>query len=124
MDAIAAEAQIQDYTANIKTEPINFEVDVVAIRGYQMFAISCTTSKEMSLVKSKLFEAYVRARQMGGDEARIALICCSDEPAQVEKQMASELQYEGRIRVFGQPDLPNIGQRLKNWILEQSNGGR
>lgn len=111
-------------TKNIETTLTKFEVDIVAIRGYQMFAISCTTSDNMYLLKSKLFEAYVRARQMGGDEARIALVCCSDKPEQVEQQMASELQYEGRIRVFGQQDLPNIGDRLKNWILEQSNGGR
>jgi hypothetical protein len=124
MDAIAAEAQIQDYTANIETEPINFEVDVVAIRGYQMFAISCTTSKNKGLVKSKLFEAYVRARQMGGDEARIALVCCSDDPAKVQSEMQQTLGDNGRIRVFGQSDLPDIGNKLKQWILDQSKGAR
>ena len=124
MHAIAAEVQVHDYTANIKTEPINFEVDIVAIRGYQMFVISCTTSDKKKLLKSKLFEAYVRARQMGGDEARIALVCCSNKPGEVQNDMQQTLGNDGRIRVFGQQDLPNIGQRLKNWILEQSNGGR
>jgi hypothetical protein len=124
MHAIATEVQVHDYTANIKTKPTDFEVDIVAIRGYQMFAISCTTSKNKGLVKSKLFEAYVRARQMGGDEARIALVCCSDDPAKVQSEMQQTLGDNGRIRVFGQSDLPDIGNKLKQWILDQSKGAR
>lgn len=121
---ISRSAHINDFAANIETTGTKFEVDIVAIRGYQMFAISCTTSDKKGLVKSKLFEAYVRARQMGGDEARIALVCCSSEPAKVQRELQQTLGDDGRIRVFGQSDLPDIGNRLKQWILDQSKGAR
>lgn len=52
----------------------DFELDIVAVRGYQLFLISCTTSTSMSLCKEKGFEAYFRAKQIGGDEARVILI--------------------------------------------------
>jgi hypothetical protein len=130
MHLISKDVKVHQVAGSIKTQKLNggnekdFEVDIVAIRGYQMFAISCTTSSDERLLKSKLFEVYVRARQMGGDEARIALVCCSDKPEQVQSEMEKDLQYEDRIVVFGRQDLPDIGDKLKYWILEQSNGGR
>ncbi len=59
-----------------------FELDIVAMKGYQLFAISCSTDSGKSMLKLKLFEAYVRARQLGGDEAKIGMVCCapSDNP--------------------------------------------
>jgi hypothetical protein len=127
MQSISTEVGVHQVGGSIETNKSGsekFEVDIVAIRGYQMFAVSCTTTSEKHLLKSKLFEVYVRARQMGGDEARIALVCCSDNPGQIQSEMAKDLQYEDRIVVFGGQDLPDIGDKLKYWILEQSNGGR
>jgi hypothetical protein len=121
---ISQSAHINDFSKNIEITGTKFEVDIIAIRGYQMFAISCTTSDKKDLLKLKLFEAYVRARQMGGDEARIALVCCSDDPAKVQSEMQQTLGDNGRIRVFGQSDLPDIGNKLKQWILDQSKGAR
>src|SRR5216684_6429546 len=74
----ATDCHIHDCGMNLATtsEGQSFEFDVAAMRGYQLFALSCTTSAEKGLCKHKLFEAYVRARQMGGDEARVALVCC------------------------------------------------
>jgi hypothetical protein len=52
-----------------------FEIDVVARRGYQLFALSCTLDSRVKECKMKLFEIAHRARQLGGDEARIGLVC-------------------------------------------------
>ena len=76
---ITDQNSIKDYGLNFKV-PLpgtqqGFEFDVAFTRGYQLFAISVSTTSIRELCKLKLFEAYLRARQMGGDEARVALIC-------------------------------------------------
>jgi hypothetical protein len=119
---------------NVETKDPRFDVDVVAIRGYQLFAFSCGTASnargEKSELKRKLFEVYFRARQIGGDEARVALICCTDDAIPLENEVRRDidaLQAEGatgrkekRIRVFGRGDLPDLGQELESWITAQS----
>lgn len=100
-----------------------FQFDVVAIRGYQLFAFSCTTEgMDRGLLKHKLFEAYVRTRQMGGDEACVALVCCmnQEEADRLEDEMRRDISPEGRIRVFGREHLVNLTGHIENWVREQS----
>lgn len=52
-----------------------FEIDIVLLRGHRLYVISCTTDTKIGLCKSKLFEVTMRARQLGGDLARSALVC-------------------------------------------------
>lgn len=107
-----------------------FQFDVVAIRGYQLFAFSCTTESAREgggrgLLKHKLFEAYVRARQMGGDEACAALVCCmSQEKAdELEAEVCREISPEGGMRVFGRESLANLGENIADWVRQQSKEG-
>lgn len=101
---------------------VQFEIDVLAMRGYQLFALSCSTASKKDILKLKLFEAAHRARQLGGDEACVGLICCAERPDAVEKEMSSVFgsDGEGRIRVFGRTDLADLSGRLSEWILSQS----
>lgn len=84
-----------------KTAPF-FEVDVFALRGYQLFAVSCTTDVKKKPCKQKLFEIVHRAKQLGGDEARIGLVCMA-EPNTVN-EIENELK-EDHVRVFGKGSL-------------------
>lgn len=78
-----------------------FEFDVAATRGYRLFALSCTTSGDIRLCKGKLFEAYHRARQMGGDEARVALLCAHEKPDDLLRTFRREyLSAEGAVHIF------------------------
>jgi hypothetical protein len=113
---------IHQSAQNVETKEVHFDVDVVALRGYQLFAFSCSTDDSKPLLKQKLFEAYVRARQLGGDEARIALVCCYKRPEVIEQEIRYGVDPEGRIRIFGQPQLTNLGAHLADWIQEQSKG--
>jgi hypothetical protein len=97
-----------------KTYP-KFEFDVAFILGYQLFAISCTTTHSKSLCKQKLFEAYIRARQLGGDEARVALVCCYDKPAVLEQELINTIA-DPKIKVFGREDLPKLASKICKWI--------
>ncbi|MBD1821815.1 DUF1887 family protein [Cyanobacteria bacterium FACHB-DQ100] len=94
-----------------------FEFDVAFMRHYQLFAISCTTTGKRSLCKQKLIEANLRARQLGGAEARVALVCCHQYP----DSLRSELEVATRnrkIAVFGRSDLPDLGQKIVNWVKQ------
>lgn len=103
---------IPDNTNNDK-----FEFDVAFMRNYQLFALSCTTDTEPGLCKLKLFEAYRRARQMGGDEARVALVCCYDKPEKIKKGFMSQIPND-KVNVFGLGDLTDLSEKLKTWIQE------
>jgi Domain of unknown function (DUF1887) len=107
-----------------QTDSSKFEVDVLFTRGYQLFAVSCTTSDNRGLCKSKLFEAYIRAQQLGGAEARVALVCCADpvDTAALKTQIVNIFTPIGlepddyRIEVFGREDLPNLSAKISQWI--------
>ncbi|MCC7493719.1 MAG: hypothetical protein IT204_15295 [Fimbriimonadaceae bacterium] len=92
-----------------------FEIDVLALRGYQLHAFSCTTSAVKPLCKQKLFEARLRASQLGGDEARVCLVCASDEPAVIRREVANTMGDDRLVTVCGAADLPRFGA----WYAEQ-----
>jgi hypothetical protein len=92
-----------------------FEFDAAFMRDYQLFAISCTTSAVRSLCKSKLLEASVRAKQLGGSEARIALVCCNDKPGSLKEELESD-RRNPKVTVFGRKDLPFLSEKICEWV--------
>jgi hypothetical protein len=92
-----------------------FEFDVAFRRRYQLFALSCTTAIYPNTCKEKLFEAYVRARQLGGAESKVALVCLHNSPKSLEKQMKI-LTQDNKIAVFGSNHLLNLSQNITKWI--------
>lgn len=100
-------------SANTRRE--RFEFDVAFIKGYQLFAISCTTSSIKSRCKQKLFEAHLRARQLGGDESRVALVCCFDRPEWIKDEVRFAIP-DKKIEVFGWQDLTNLADDIADWI--------
>lgn len=109
----------ENYSVDLKIKKPRrhkFQLDVAAIRGYQLFALSCMASDRKEKCTEHLFEAYVRARQMGGDEARIGLVCCYHDPAALQQEIEETWFTEGRVKVFGVQDLPNLPARLKEWF--------
>ncbi len=108
-------------------ERTQLEIDVVVVRGYRSYFLSCTTSGEKSLCKSKLFEVATRARQLGGDLARAALVCLakSDTASALQKDIEDMWGASNTPQVFGLEDVrcwsdcgdkqPNLS-RLKEWL--------
>ena len=91
----------------------HFELDVVAVLGYQIFVVSCTVDPGHDRIKQKGMEAILRARQLGGDEARAIVLCSTDpntaklieDELKDEMGSASEpLQVWGRNRWRGLPN--------------------
>lgn len=92
------------------------ELDVAAMRGYQLFAISCINSDKPDKAKEHLMELFVRARQMGGDEARFALVCYVQDAKGLQREVEQTWDAQGKIRVFGQSDVPALAGRLQDWF--------
>lgn len=74
------------------------------------------------IVKEKLFEAYVRGQQLGGDEAKIGVVCFASEtnpkasPERIRKDIEEEWHLENKFRVFGAEQIPNLSMYLKEWL--------
>ncbi|HWO26216.1 MAG TPA: hypothetical protein VNO30_46130 [Kofleriaceae bacterium] len=107
-----------------RPSPAEFEIDVALVRGHRLYVISCTTAQKKGLCKSKLFEVAMRARQMGGDLARSALVCLAEDSSTVRADIASIWDAPNVPRVFGVMDLrewagdsstPNTGS-LEEWL--------
>ncbi|RDD30896.1 hypothetical protein CR161_09395 [Prosthecochloris sp. ZM] len=114
-----------------RTNTRRFEIDVAFVRGCKLYVISCTTHTKMPLCKSKLFEVAIRARQLGGDLARSALVCLlhgsnddGDYVHQLRYDAADIWKASNTPSVFGLDDLrewagingPADVGGLKKWI--------
>ncbi|HNV93074.1 MAG TPA: hypothetical protein PKM80_03850 [Candidatus Cloacimonas sp.] len=98
-----------------------YQVDIVAIYGYQLTLISVTTHKTKPLCKLKAFEAITRATQLGGEEAKTILISRTDEPDNLQRDVE---KYIGTLvpnfRAFGETQLKDksIFPAIINYIKE------
>ncbi len=115
------ESRIHDIGMGIrpKNEPDSpeYDIDIGVMQGYRLYAISCTTDADPGMCKLKLFEAYIRARNMAGDEACVGLVCMADKPENLQRQVVRSWDAEGKVRVFGRQDLPNLIDRMAEWFI-------
>ncbi|GAB4213083.1 MAG: hypothetical protein OHK0012_08540 [Synechococcales cyanobacterium] len=124
--AIAERCELHDYGRTLQIQRTvlpswdpypQFEVDIAFVKGYQLFVISCTTSYKKAICKQKLLEVYQRARQLGGSEARIGLVCRHNRPGIIQQELEL-LGKNEKIRVFGTPDWEKLPDNLANWIID------
>lgn len=97
-------------------DPYEFQFDVAVMRHYQLVAISCLLSADIDRCKEHLLECYVRARQLGGDEAQVALVCAYGRPKEIECKLASIWGASTHIKVFGAPHLSDLETHLYDWL--------
>ncbi|HOV91202.1 MAG TPA: hypothetical protein PKW07_10900 [Syntrophorhabdaceae bacterium] len=97
-----------------------FEIDVIALRGYQLIGISCTTADILSLCKSKGFEILLRTRQIGGDEAKAVLVTRlpEDKVVILQASLIADTAGSDNILVLGNKDLKReqLIERFKDFI--------
>jgi Domain of unknown function (DUF1887)/CRISPR-associated protein (Cas_Cas02710) len=119
---VAKECEIHDHILGAQFNNNKFELDVAVLKGYELFVISCTTMDKKAAVKQKLFEAYVRGQQLGGDEAKIGVVCFASEtssdarPERIRKEIEEEWHLDDKFRVFGAEQIPNLSMHLKEWL--------
>ena len=108
-----------------------FEIDVLSARGHRLYALACTTDATTHICKSKLFEVALRARQVGGDLARSALVSLmpasrgnSHPVLAVQQDLESVWMAPDVPHVFGLDSLalwagegrPRNIEALRNWL--------
>ncbi len=112
-----------------------FEIDLSLVQGHRLFVISCTSTmkkdKALNECKNRLFEAATRARQLGGDLARVALICLlggRDQNGLYIDQLKNDMESLWKVpnppQVFGPDDVrtweglngPKSYRSLKRWF--------
>lgn len=109
----------------------DFEVDIALVKGHRLYVISCTQKKKLSVCKQKLFEVATRARHLGGDLARSALVCLlegGDNKGPYVDQLRNDIAdiwgATNTPEAFGLDDLkewegvngkPNLNT-LRNWL--------
>jgi hypothetical protein len=84
--------------------------------GYRLFAISAMNTTDGQKAKDHLMEIFVRARQIGGDEAHFGLVCRIEDPASLQENVEETWDATGKIRVFGRDQLPDLANELREWI--------
>jgi len=92
-----------------------FELDIFIIRGYQLFGISITTSRDKHICKSKGFEVIHRVEQIGGMESKAIVIYARDKNEAEELQKDLSFGYgtpEDKFEVFCKDDFRNIENKI------------
>lgn len=91
---------------------LDFQLDLLLIKGYQLIGISCTTSKHKSTCKTKGFEIFFRTKQIGGQEAKSILITT------MEKSDIFLLSQELKIETGGSQNILILGkEHIRDKIL-------
>ncbi len=115
-------AQALDYAPRVKdlrgttSGKQEFQIDVAVMRGYQLFVLSCKATANRRYAKLGLMEAFARARQMGGEEARAALVTTYHDPDALAQEFATDWGASKRVRVFGCTHLADLQNELKVWF--------
>ena len=98
-----------------------FELDVVALLGYQIVVVSCTLETRNARIKEKGFEVIRRARQLGGDEAQ-AIVLCQGHPntaQRVERELYDEVGSAGApLKVWGTDRWANLQNGFSNYLRD------
>lgn len=112
------------HSVNVRRTRVNqqtphFELDVVAILGYQIVVVSCTLETGNALIKQKGMEVLLRARQLGGDEAQAIVLCGanSDNAQRLEGELYDEVGSAGApLRVWGTDKWRELSNNFHNYL--------
>jgi len=96
-----------------------FELDVIAVLGYQIVVVSCTLAYEHAVVKQKGMEAILRMRQLGGVEARAVVLCGASREAQrlIQAELKEETGRSGlSLEIWGKDRWYCLQQAFNHYI--------
>ena len=97
----------------------HFELDVVAVLGYQVIVVSCTLATEHSVIKRKGMEAILRARQLGGDEAQAIVLCQAhrQNTQRLERELHDEVgSVASPLRIWGKNMWTNLSEQFYRYL--------
>ena len=106
--------------ANVSDASVKpFELDVVAVLGYQIVVVSCTLAYEHARVKQKGMEAILRMRQLGGVEARAIVLCGASQEAQqlIQAELKEETGHSSlSLEIWGKDTWYRLQQTFHQYV--------
>ena len=129
---IAPQCQINDYVLGFESTIWNtdkpnekeyrvFESDILVMQGHRLYYISVTTDNKNSICKKKLFEAYIRAQQLGGEQAEAAIVSFHPNSKRLEDELLDERHVH--VKAFGRDDLKDTKffiSTLEQWFTKSA----
>ena len=115
------------YVRKDTTEPHpHFELDVVVVLGYQVIVVSCGVTASRGEIKLKAMEAYHRAKQLGGEEARAVMLCVAtnNTVTGIQKELEDETGTKQPLQVWGKsqtgniPNMDSLRSKVKNLLKD------
>jgi hypothetical protein len=107
-------------------ELTEFELDVIAVLGYQLVVISCSATTHPKVVKQKAFEALHRAWQVGGQGARVIVVglqaldearkSASDIHIDLGGIIREPIQVWGRDQIGMDENPPRLIQNFRQYL--------
>ena len=97
----------------------HFELDVVAVLGYQIVVVSCTVDRSHDRIKQKGMEAILRARQLGGDEARAIVLCSAhqNDAKLIEDELMDEMGSASEpLQVWGRNRWRGLSNKFYQYL--------
>lgn len=106
--------------ANVSDASVKpFELDVVAVLGYQIVVVSCTLAYEHARVKQKGMEVILRMRQLGGVEARAIVLCGASQEAQqlIQAELKEETGHSSpSLEIWGKDTWYRLQRTFHQYI--------
>lgn len=123
LGTVTQEIELDDYAGELLLRASgrpDFDLDLAATIGYQIFAFSCRATDKKGPAKEHLMEVFVRAAQIGGDEARFAAVTfCDDRNVRdLQREVTEAWDAKGKIKVFGRSHIPDLSTHLLRWFRE------
>ena len=117
--AIFNNVYVRQTGANIR-DPI-FELDVVGVLGYQVVLVTCTlfTGRGMQkTIKMKGMEGIERVQQLGGDEAKVIVLCRAHQNAvqNLEKEFYRPGSDSTPVKVWGTDKWDNLSNEFEHYL--------
>lgn len=118
LNRMRAELRLNDVAYNLVAynDKREFQIDVIASRGYQLFLFSCTTEHRAGPIKQKSFEVNYRAVQLGGEHAKSVMVCLGSEGTCLDiKKDMSQFDAARNFSIIGSEESVCL-EKLENHI--------
>lgn len=96
-----------------------FQLDVVAVFGYELLLVSCSLASGNEKIKQKGFEATHRARQIGGSNARAIVLTVAPKAEKDTAQTTLIDDLGGRknvVEVWGRAEVDQLQEEFAKYL--------
>lgn len=83
----------------------DFEVDILAIKGYELTLFSVSMANSEKLAKGKWFEAVYRTEQMAGEHGKVSVVNFLGDSTGIEKFKLDLKTFKREVDIYNREDM-------------------